>query len=85
MFECASYDTLTADAFPARIWEVARATSVAPMIFPPIYIGDVKYGDGSTGWSNLTKEAIADAQIYGRIDQLDLSLASALALRTLFN
>lgn len=57
-----TYDTLTADAFPARIWEVARATSAAPTFFPPICIDDVSYGDGGTGWNNPTKEAIVEAQ-----------------------
>ena len=56
-----TYDTLTADAFPARIWEVARATSAAPTFFSPIYIDDVRYGDGGTGWNNPVKEAIAEA------------------------
>ena len=56
-----TYDTLTADAFQGRIWEVARATSAAPTFFSPIYIGDVRYGDGGTGWNNPTKEAIAEA------------------------
>jgi len=56
-----TYDTLPADAFPACIWEVARATSAAPTFFSPIYIDDVRYGDGGTGWNNPIREAIAEA------------------------
>ena len=59
-----TYDTLTADAFDAYtyIWEAARATCAAPTFFSPIYIDDVRYGDGGTGWNNPTKEAIAETQ-----------------------
>jgi predicted acylesterase/phospholipase RssA len=56
-----SYGTRHADAFPACIWEVGRATSAAPTFFAPIEIDDVLYGDGGTGWNNPTKEAIAEA------------------------
>jgi len=56
-----TYNTDTADAFPARIWEAARATSAAPTFFQPIIINGVKYGDGGTGWNNPTAEAIAEA------------------------
>lgn len=57
-----TYDILIADAFAARIWEAARATSAAPTFFAPIYIDDVSYGDGGTGWNNPTKEAIIEVQ-----------------------
>jgi hypothetical protein len=56
-----TYDTLTADAFDACIWEAARATSAAPTFFSPIYIKHVRYGDGGLGWNNPTREAIAEA------------------------
>ena len=56
-----SFDTRYANAFPACIWQVARATSAAPTFFVPIEIGDVLYGDGGTGWNNPTKEAISEA------------------------
>lgn len=56
-----TYDTATADAFPARIWEAARATSAAPTFFQPIIIDGVTYGDGGTGWNNPTAEAISEA------------------------
>lgn len=56
-----TYDTNTADAFPARIWEAARATSAAPTFFQPITINRVQYGDGGTGWNNPTAEALAEA------------------------
>lgn len=56
-----SYSTDAVDAFPAQIWEAARATSAAPTFFEPIVINGVKYGDGGTGWNNPTAEAIAEA------------------------
>jgi hypothetical protein len=56
-----TYDSNTADASPARIWEAARATSAAPTFFEPITIKGVKYGDGGTGWNNPTAEALAEA------------------------
>jgi Patatin-like phospholipase len=56
-----TYDTNTADAFSAPIWEAARATSAAPTFFQPITINGIKYGDGGTGWNNPTAEAIAEA------------------------
>lgn len=56
-----SYNTSTAYAFPAQIWEVARATSAAPTLFEPIKIKGVTYGDGGTGWNNPAAEAIAEA------------------------
>jgi len=56
-----TYDTDTADAFPARIWEAARATSAAPTFFHPITINGVKYDHGGTGWNNSTAEALAEA------------------------
>lgn len=56
-----SYNTRTAFAFPAMIWEAARATSAAPTFFKSIVIDDVKYGDGGIGYNNPTEEAIAEA------------------------
>ena len=56
-----TYDTDTADAFPGRIWEAARATSAAPTFFQPITINRVQYGDGGTEWNNPTAEAMAEA------------------------
>jgi Patatin-like phospholipase len=56
-----SYGISTADAFSARIWETARATTAAPTFFEPIMINGVTYGDGGTGWNNPTAEAIAEA------------------------
>ena len=56
-----TYSTDIDDAFSARIWEAARATSAAPTFFEPITINGVKYGDGGTGWNNPTAEAIAEA------------------------
>jgi hypothetical protein len=57
-----SFGTRDADAFPACIWQVARATTAAPTYFQPIEIDDVLYGDGGTGWNNPVKEAIAEAR-----------------------
>lgn len=56
-----SYSINTADAFSARIWEAARATSAAPGFFKPITINGVTYGDGGTGWNNPAAEAIMEA------------------------
>ena len=56
-----TYDTNTADAFPGRIWEAARATSAPLTFFQPITINRVQYGDGGTGWNNPTAEAMAEA------------------------
>jgi Patatin-like phospholipase len=56
-----TYNTDDHDAFSARIWEAARATSAAPTFFDPITINDIKYGDGGTGWNNPTAEALAEA------------------------
>jgi len=56
-----TYNTDTADASSARIWEAARATSAALTFFEPVTINGVKYGDGGTGWNNPTAEAIAEA------------------------
>lgn len=56
-----TYQTSTSVPFPAAIWEAARATSAAPTFFLPITIGNIRYGDGGTGWNNPTKEAIAEA------------------------
>jgi len=55
-----TYSTRTADAFEAKIWEVARATSAAPTFFEPILIRGRPYGDAGTGWNNPTVEAIAE-------------------------
>jgi len=57
-----SYDTATADASTALIWQAARATSAAPTFFDPITIDGVEYGDGGTGWNNPAAEAITEAR-----------------------
>jgi predicted acylesterase/phospholipase RssA len=56
-----TYNSATADAFSARIWEAARATSAAPAFFKPITINGVTYGDGATGWNNPAAEAVAES------------------------
>jgi Patatin-like phospholipase len=56
-----SYNTPTADASGAKIWEAARATSAAPTFFEPVLIDGRPFGDGGTGWNNPTAEAIAEA------------------------
>ena len=56
-----TYNTTTADASEAKIWEAARATSAAPTFFEPISIGGILYADAGTGWNNPTIEAIAEA------------------------
>jgi hypothetical protein len=55
-----TYGTNTADAFSAKIWEAARATSAAPTLFEQIIINGVTYSGGGTGWNNPTTEAIAE-------------------------
>lgn len=55
-----TYGMEIADAFQARIWEAARATSAAPTFFCPIVINDVEYSDGGIGFNNPVKEAIAE-------------------------
>jgi Patatin-like phospholipase len=57
-----TYNTDTAGAFEARIWEAARATSAAPALFKPITINGVSYQDGGTGWNNPTAEVITEAR-----------------------
>lgn len=57
-----SYDTHKADAFPARIWEAARATTAASTFFRPIKVYDTTFGDGGCAWSNPCEEAIAEAR-----------------------
>ena len=56
-----TYSTRTADAFQAKIWEAARATSAAPTFFEPVLIRGRPYGDAGTGWNNPTIEAIVEA------------------------
>lgn len=58
-----TYGTYAHDAFEARIWEAARATSAAPTFFSPIEIASVLYGDGGTGWNNPSREALNEAHI----------------------
>jgi hypothetical protein len=55
-----TYNTRTDDAFPARIWEAARATSATSSFFKPITIS-VRYREGGPGWNNPTMEAILEA------------------------
>jgi hypothetical protein len=69
-----TYDTRTASAFQAKIWEAGRATSAAPTFFEPIYIEgwplfwtslieERPYHDGGIvgRWNNPTAQAIAEA------------------------
>jgi hypothetical protein len=56
-----SYQTKTAHASGAKIWEAARATSATPTFFEPVLIDGRPYSDGGTGWNNPTVEAIAEA------------------------
>ena len=52
-------------AYPATIWEVARATSAAPRIFKSIKIGEKgmeeEFVDGGFGYNNPLKLAIQEA------------------------
>jgi predicted acylesterase/phospholipase RssA len=55
-----SYGTPMDDAFPASIWEAARATTAAPTFFLPNRINNTSYGDGGVGWNNPREEAISE-------------------------
>jgi len=48
-------------AFPAKVWEAARATTAATTFFLPITINDIDYADGGTGFNNPTELAISEA------------------------
>jgi hypothetical protein len=48
-------------AFPAKVWESARATTAAPTFFLPITIKDIDYADGGTGFNNPAELAIDEA------------------------
>jgi Patatin-like phospholipase len=49
------------EAFPAMVWQAARATTAAPTFFLPILINDIEYSDGGTGFNNPTELAIDEA------------------------
>jgi len=48
-------------AFPATVWQAARATTSAPTFFLPIVINRVEYSDGGTGFNNPAELAINEA------------------------
>lgn len=43
------------------IWEAGRATSAAPLYFPPITISDCRYFDGGMGSNNPILESVREA------------------------
>lgn len=45
-----------------KIWEAARATSVAPTFFDPIKIGLQEYVDGATGYNNPVNAVLSEAK-----------------------
>ena len=49
------------EAFPATIWQAARATTAAPTFFLPILINDIEYSDGGTGFNNPSELAIDES------------------------
>jgi hypothetical protein len=49
------------EAFPAMVWQAARATTAAPAFFLPILIDDIEYSDGGTGFNNPIELAINEA------------------------
>jgi predicted acylesterase/phospholipase RssA len=51
----------SAQAFPAMVWQAARATTAAPTFFLPIVINDIEYSDGGTGFNNPVEVAIDEA------------------------
>jgi predicted acylesterase/phospholipase RssA len=51
----------SAEAFPAKVWQAARATTAAPTFFLPIVINDIEYSDGGTGFNNPIEVAIHEA------------------------
>ena len=55
-------------ASTSQIWEVARATSAAPTIFPPIHLDDNMFVDGGVTANNPTQEALREvAFLYGKL------------------
>jgi predicted acylesterase/phospholipase RssA len=44
-----------------KIWEAARATSAAPLYFPPMSIGEIVYFDGGMASNNPILEAVREA------------------------
>ena len=68
-------------AFPATVWQAARATTSAPTFFLPIVISRVEYSDGGTGFNNPAVrelirrdlQIISTAQINGLNSSLGFS------------
>jgi hypothetical protein len=52
----------SSQAFPATIWQAARATTAAPMLYLPVVIDDIEYSDGGPAFNNPTELAIEEAQ-----------------------
>jgi predicted acylesterase/phospholipase RssA len=83
-----TYDNLpSTEAFPAFIWQAARATAAAPTFFEPIVIDEVEYGDGGTGSNNPVELAIDEAhdiwpgRVIGCVVSIGTGLEDASRLR----
>jgi hypothetical protein len=57
-----TYGTTTADAFDAKTWEAALATSADPTFFEPVLINGVPYVGAGRRRNNPTAQAITEAQ-----------------------
>ncbi|KAH7148166.1 acyl transferase/acyl hydrolase/lysophospholipase [Dactylonectria macrodidyma] len=57
-----TYDSRAGGATACKIWEACRATSAAPLFFPPITINGFKYWDGGLVSNNPIFEAYLEAR-----------------------
>ncbi|KAH6665502.1 acyl transferase/acyl hydrolase/lysophospholipase [Halenospora varia] len=60
-----TYDSKKGVASPCKIWEACRATSAAPLYFPPIDINGHTYYDGGVNSNNPIKDVYEEAEAQG--------------------
>ncbi|KAH8656651.1 acyl transferase/acyl hydrolase/lysophospholipase, partial [Tricladium varicosporioides] len=60
-----TYDSKNGVASSCKIWEACRATSAAPLYFPPIDINGHTYYDGGMNSNNPIKDVYEEAQAQG--------------------
>jgi predicted acylesterase/phospholipase RssA len=60
-----TYDSKEGVASPCKIWEACRATSAAPLYFPPIDINGHTYYDGGVISNNPIKDVYEEAEAEG--------------------
>ena len=51
-------DSVPSESLGWAIWEVARATSAAPVYFPRFEKGGLAFVDGGLGWNNPSYEYV---------------------------